>query len=712
VIEASSLHILIVDDDMPSLNTLQRFFHKTDHLVTVANNGAEALTILKKSPFDLVISDINMPEMDGIQLVQEGLSNFPSLYFVLITGESCIHSFEELTRAGALTCLAKPFRRSELLEIVDWVASLKRDCKLNPAESIASTDRKQAVRNEKSLWNRDQRFQAIMNSAIDAIILMDSRGNITFWNPAAEVIFGYKMHEVIGKDLHSVIVPRKYHKQAEIGLMEFVKSGRGISIGKTTEVVGLRKDQTEFPAELSLSGFKNQDTWHAAGIIRDISDRKQNEKTLLAAHSELERLYQRLNQEYEIAEKVFGKVVRKNEKVEQNIKYFLSAVNAAGGDLFLTASGVPGLRHILLGDFTGHGLSAALGAIPVTSIFYTMAEKGYSLKNIAREINSRLKAVLPTGLYFCACMVEWNYTHHIARVLNFGLPVVIVVNSSGVVKNHIHSQHPPLGILPEIDREFHYVEVSLEHDDCIYLFTDGIIETQNTAGEQFGLERLEQLLTKFQVPEQRFDYICRSINEFRGDTPQLDDMAIAEIKCDTTLNDHSLEGKESVSYYLPAILNLSFTLHPDAMRTNNFIEDLTDLLIGTHIAVRKQKQNIFLILSELYSNALEHGILQMDTTLKNEPIGFEKYFITRGEKLAALSTGWIKIDMELFVQNTNGRVVLHIEDSGRGFDYQGVQKTQPDLNALRGRGVYLVRSLCKEVAIEGAGNKVTAIFEW
>jgi anti-sigma regulatory factor (Ser/Thr protein kinase) len=341
-----------------------------------------------------------------------------------------------------------------------------------------------------------------------------------------------------------------------------------------------------------------------------------------------------------------------------------------------------------------------------------MAEKGYSLKNIAREINSRLKAVLPTGLYFCACMVEWNYTHHIARVLNFGLPVVMVVNSSGVVKNHIHSQHPPLGILPEIDREFHYVEVNLEHDDCIYLFTDGVIETQNIAGEQFGLERLEQLLTQFQVPEQRFDYICRSINEFRGDTPQSDDMAIAEIKCDTTLNDHSLEGKESVSYYLPAILNLSFTLHPDAMRTNNFIEDLTDLLIGTHIAVRKQKQNIFLILSELYTNALEHGILQMDTTLKNEPIGFEKYFSTRGEKLAALSTGWIKIDMELFVQNTNGRVVLHIEDSGRGFDYQSVQKTQPDLNALRGRGVYLVRSLCKEVAIEGAGNKVTAIFEW
>jgi len=712
VIESSSLHILIVDDDMPSLITLQRFFHNTDHIITVANNGAEALAILKKGPFDLVISDINMPEMDGIQLIQECLITFPSLYFIFITGESCVHSFEELTKAGALTCLAKPFRRSELLEIVDWVASLKRDRKLTPAESIASTDRKQAVRNEKSLWNRDQRFQAIMNSAIDAIILINSRGYITFWNPAAEVIFGYKSHEIIGKDLHSIIAPQKYHKQYETGFTEFVKSGRGVLIGKTTEVMGLRKDQTEFPAELSLSGFKDQDTWHAAGIIRDISARKQNEKTLLTAHSELERLYQRLNQEYEIAEKVFGKVVRKKEKEEKNVKHFLSAMKDAGGDLFLTASGVPGVRHILLGDFTGHGLSAALGAIPVTSIFYAMAERGYSLKKIASEINNRLKAIMPTGLYFCACMVEWNHNHHIARVLNFGLPVAMLVNASGVIKNRIHSQHVPLGILSEIDREFHYEEINLEHGDCIYLFTDGIVETQNTAGDQLGQERLEQLLVKSQVPEQRFDDICRSINEFRGDTPQLDDMAIAEIRCDTTLYDHQLEGIESISDNVPAILNLSFTLHPGAMRADNFIETLTDLLIGTHVAARKQKQNIFLILSELYSNALEHGILRMDTTLKSEPIGFEKYFITRGEKLAALSTGWIKIDMELFVHNTNGRIVLQVEDSGRGFDYQSVQMAQPDINALRGRGVYLVRSLCKEVAIEGAGNKVKAIFEW
>ena len=707
--ESSPLHILIVDDELPSVKTLQRFFHNTDHFITVAFKSVDALAILKEIPCDLVISDINMPEMDGLQLMQEALRDFPFLNFILITGDSCSRSFEELNEAGALTCLAKPFRRAELMEIVDWLSDLKKTGKLVPAERIDSTDRKQTLQMEKSLWNRDQRFQAIMNTTSDAIVLVDHNGNISFWNPAAEVMFGYKSHEVIGKHLHSLITPHQYRNSAENGFKEFIKTGHGAVIGKIIEIPGLRKDQTEFPAELSLSGFKYQNTWHAAGIMRDITSRKQNEEKLLAAHSELERLYQLLNQEYEIAEKIFSNVIRKNIEADKDIKYFLSAKEAVGSDLFLTASGVPGVKLILLGDFTGHGLSAAIGAIPVSSIFHIMAERGHPLRKIASQINSHLNAILPTGLFFCACMVEWDYVHHIARIMNFGIPAALVVNAGGVVKTRVHSQHLPLGILAEIDREYRYVEVHLQHDDRIYLFTNGIIDVRNKAGEPFGQERLEQLLT---VPEQRFDNICRGVTAFRGDTPQLDDMAIAELKSDASVQDHPAEENESVTNQLPAAMNLSFMLHPGAMRAINLSESITELLIGTHVGASKQKQNIFLILSELYSNALEHGILLLDTCLKNEPNGFEKYFEARAKKLTALNSGWIKIDMELSFQDASGRIVLHIEDSGHGFDYQLLPMTQPDFSTFGGRGLFLVRSLCKDVLIEGNGNKVTAVFEW
>jgi serine phosphatase RsbU (regulator of sigma subunit)/anti-sigma regulatory factor (Ser/Thr protein kinase) len=446
--------------------------------------------------------------------------------------------------------------------------------------------------------------------------------------------------------------------------------------------------------------------------MRDISSRKQNEEKLLAAHSELERLYQHLNQEYEIAEKIFSNVVQKNIEADRDIKYFLSPKETTGSDLFLTASGVPGVKLILLGDFTGHGLSAAIGAIPVSSIFHAMAARGNSLRKIARQINCHLNTILPTGLFFCACMVEWDDVHHIARIMNFGLPMALVVSAAGVIKTRIHSQHLPLGILPDIDREYRYVEVHLQNDDRIYLFTNGIIDVRNNSGEPYGQERLEQLLTQSFIPDQRFDAICHSITAFRGDTPQLDDMAIAELKCGASTEDHPTEKIVSAAQQLPAMLSLSFMLHPGAMQAVNLIESITELLIGTHVGARNQKQNIFLILSELYSNALEHGILLMDSSLKNEPNGFEKYFETRAKRLADLNTGWIKIDMELSVQDMNGRIVLHIEDSGHGFDYQLIPMTQPDFSTFGGRGLFLVRSLCKDVVIEGNGNKITAVFEW
>ena len=719
--ELPFLRILIVDDDVLLVNILQFYFHNTGHIVTAAYDGAEALDMLKKSPFDLVIADIHMPEMDGVQLMQEALRDYPLLYFILITGESAERSFEELIDLGALSCLVKPFKRSELIALIDVAVQSKKNRELFTDKYGDSPEllngRRQAVEAGKSLWNRDQRFQAVMNTAHDAIIFMDDLGNITFWNPAAEKMFGYSRQEVIGKSLHSIIVPEKYRRVAENGLGKFVKTGRGPAIGKTIEVLGLKKDQTEIPIELSISGFKYQDTWHAAGIIRNVASRKQNEQMLLSAHEELERLYQQLNHQYEIAGHVFSKIVLKNENPGKNINCFLSTMDAAGGDLFLTSSGIPGLRQILLGDFTGHGLSAAIGAIPVASVFYAMAEKGYSVRNIASEINNRLKAILPTGLFLCACMIECNYVHHMVRVYNFGLPDAIVVGADGYIKTRLRSLFLPLGIMHELEPECHAVEIHMEPGDRIYIFTDGITEARNNTGELLGQERLELLLTRNQNLENPFDYICSWINEFRGDTPQSDDMAILEITWDTHLEDFPKESQVSWrTADLPEVLNLSFTLHADALRTDNFVDSLIDLLIRTDASTRAQKQNLFLILSELYSNALEHGILRMDSSIKSKPGGFDEFVSTRLEKLAALSNGWIKIELKLFVHETNGRIILWVEDSGHGFDLQcdPVDPTTPICTEplLSGRGLFLVRSLCRDFIIEGNGNKVTAVYEW
>jgi PAS domain S-box-containing protein len=134
------------------------------------------------------------------------------------------------------------------------------------------TNRKQA---EQTLRDSEEKFRKITTSAWDAIIMMNNDGIITYWNEAAEKIFGYTHDETVGKELHTLIAPQKYYQSSTKGLDHFKKTGQGNLIGKTLELSGLRKDGTEFPIELSLSSVYIQGKWSAIGIIRDITDRKE-----------------------------------------------------------------------------------------------------------------------------------------------------------------------------------------------------------------------------------------------------------------------------------------------------------------------------------------------------------------------------------------------------------------------------------------------------
>ncbi len=140
------------------------------------------------------------------------------------------------------------------------------------------TDQRRAV---EALRESEEKFRSISSSAQDALIMMGSKGNITYWNEAAERIFGYTKEEVIDRDLHRLLVPKKYLEAFTKGFEGFKETGQGSAIGKTIEMSALRKDGTEFSMELSLSSFQLEGQWQALGVIRDISYRKQAEKERL-----------------------------------------------------------------------------------------------------------------------------------------------------------------------------------------------------------------------------------------------------------------------------------------------------------------------------------------------------------------------------------------------------------------------------------------------
>ncbi|MDO8945741.1 MAG: PAS domain S-box protein [Desulfocapsaceae bacterium] len=136
---------------------------------------------------------------------------------------------------------------------------------------------------ERSLRQSEERLRGITDSAQDAILMMDSQGAISYWNPAAETILGYRAEEALGKNLHTLLAPLRYHAAHQKAFPEFLHSGHGKAIGKTVDLSALHKDGREIPVTLSLSAVLQDGNWYAVGVLRDMTEHKLMEEQMLRA---------------------------------------------------------------------------------------------------------------------------------------------------------------------------------------------------------------------------------------------------------------------------------------------------------------------------------------------------------------------------------------------------------------------------------------------
>jgi PAS domain S-box-containing protein len=143
----------------------------------------------------------------------------------------------------------------------------------------------------ESLVTSEERFRSVAQTASEAIISIDSRGNVVFWNEAAASIFGHSADEAIGKPI-TFVMPEHYHAAYQDGIHRLVSTGESHIVGKTVEMAGLRRDGGEFPMELSLSTWKVREETFFTGIVHDITQRKQAADALRKANDELERRVQ------------------------------------------------------------------------------------------------------------------------------------------------------------------------------------------------------------------------------------------------------------------------------------------------------------------------------------------------------------------------------------------------------------------------------------
>ncbi len=159
------------------------------------------------------------------------------------------------------------------------VSASKTTWKGQDADLVILRDISERKKAEKSLKKSLERFRAVAESAVDAIVTTDSEGNIIFFNNSLTTIFGYTKDEITGKPI-AILMPERLKNKYFEELKRFKNSGEHRLVGKTVSTTGLKKDGTEFPFEMSLSAWKSGEITYFTAIIRDITKQKNAEEQM------------------------------------------------------------------------------------------------------------------------------------------------------------------------------------------------------------------------------------------------------------------------------------------------------------------------------------------------------------------------------------------------------------------------------------------------
>lgn len=344
--------ILIAEDSPTQALQLQHILEKQGYEVGVARNGRLALDMMPRFRPALIISDVNMPEIDGYELsrqikAQPDLRNIP---VILVTTMSDPQDVIRGLECGADNFVLKPYDENYLLARVRYVLvnremhreqdmGLGVEIYFNDHRHFITADRLQilnlllstydaAVQRNKELSQsqedlqrtnselnqltlaleervnqRTQQLTAVVealresevrtrltiDTALDAVVAVDARGLVCDWNGQAEITFGWKREEALGKLLAELVIPPQHREAHARGLERFLVTGEGPVLNRRFEITALHRDGREFPVELAITPMRIHGEWTFSAFLRDITDRKQMEERTLNLNRELEQ---------------------------------------------------------------------------------------------------------------------------------------------------------------------------------------------------------------------------------------------------------------------------------------------------------------------------------------------------------------------------------------------------------------------------------------
>ncbi len=507
----NKMKVLAVDDNRTNLHILQVFLKKLGHEVILAENGEEAVRRFVADAPDLVLLDIMMPVMDGFEAARriKGMTREKWTPIIFLSALNRDENLVEGLDAGADDYLTKPIN---FVVLEAKLRSVQRSLGMQQ-ESIDAL----------------RRVQAISDNVLDTIITIDENGIIASVNRSTERTFGWSAKEMLGQNV-KMLMPEPTRSDHDGYLARRAAKGLGASMSGEREVEALHRDGHRFAVTLGITEIVLDNKRMFIGVVRDISERKQAEQKLHENARLLQAYYDQTQNEQQLAMRLMEKQLHRHGLTDERLQYKVIAAENFSGDIVAASRSPEGRFYALLADATGHGLTAAISALPVLAIFYRLARRNHTVREIILELNQQLKESMPIGRFVAATLVCLDEQARKGEIWVGGTPSAFLFDRWGRSEQVFSPANLPLGIVNNEEMDCAPVVFTWSPESQIVLCSDGLLEARNKDGVQFDVGGLLKAVANTS-PETRFAQIDSALTEHLDGALAGDDISLMVVDC-------------------------------------------------------------------------------------------------------------------------------------------------------------------------------------
>ncbi|NTU93327.1 MAG: SpoIIE family protein phosphatase [Chlorobiaceae bacterium] len=502
MIDRRSLAVLFVDDEPDILSSLKRFLRREPYGKLFAENGAQALDLLELHDVAVVVSDLRMPEMSGLELIGEVKNRSPKALRLILSGSQDFDQIiNSINKGEVFRFVPKPVEPEEfrgiLNDAIDYYC-LKSEREEMFTE-ISQKNSELLKANEalhemtEHLRQSEDKFRSMTDAAQDAVFMTNQDGRIIYRNSAAEHLFGFDRHEHHEQQFLDIISP-------ECRALDFF-STQPISSddmpnslnGGVRQINGLKKSGGIVPLEISKGVVHIDSVQHTVLVARDVSVRVEAERS---------------RERYEIMQREIESEIEK--KLLQSP--FVPTLQGATISRMMIPSGHldgdftdyivydPEHADLLIGDVMGHGIQSALIGVGLKSLFLkALAQTKYSehglppLIEIVRGMHALcIKELVALGSFATLMFLRIDLVSGLCSIVDCGHPPVIHYHAATGSCTMMKGDSLPMGMVEK--PEYTPVSFFFAPGDLLVLYSDGVTESSSPGNELYGEKQLVELI--------------------------------------------------------------------------------------------------------------------------------------------------------------------------------------------------------------------------